>query len=295
MNVVKSIALGLVCLAGAAQGVDLPVKYLEYVEATGSQYVDTGFVPNGNTKIEATYQLTTLELERNYVFGVYGASNAGRCQFAPAAKTFAGFGTGYNDKISWEADTDWHTVLMDKGTFKVDGNQVYKNGFSGTAKNLYLFAVNGNGTAANFATDRISLVKIYDNGVLKRLMVPCQMVNGKVGFWDFVTGAFYGDAAGGDFVGGADASPLERLEYVRFANGTYVDTGVKPTDHETAIRFRDEKSAAGGYLFGGANNNQWLYSLWSDGAKWTWGYSGTSTRSYGDTRRTSTTRSSTTT
>ncbi len=265
-----------------ASAADLPVKYFEYVEATGEQYVDTGFVPNSNTKIEATYQLVETNNVLNYVFGVYGASNTGRCQFSPAAQTFVGFGNGYNASISWKEDTDWHTVVMDKGTFKVDGNQVYKNGFNGTSKNLYLFAVNGNGTAASFATNRISSVKIWENGVLKRLMVPCQMANGKVGFWDFATGQFYGDAAGGNFVAGGEvSSPLERLEYVRFANNTYVDTGVKPTDHETAIRFRDEKSAAGGYLFGGANNNQWHYSFTSSGSTWTWGYDGTKYRSYG--------------
>ena len=280
MNAVRSIVAGLLCLAGVAQGADLPVKYLAYVEATGSQYVDTGFVPNGNTKIEATYQLTALESQHNYVFGVYGANGSGRCQFSPAAKTYAGFGDGYSDSITWQEDTAWHTVEMNKGTFKVDGNQIYSRSFAGASKNLFLFAVNANGTAADFATDRISLVKIYDNGVLKRLMVPCEMSDGRVGFWDFVTGAFYGDRASGNFVGGAEVSPLERLEYVRFANGTYVDTGVVPADHETAIRFRDEKSAAGGYLFGGANNNQWLYSFTSSGASWTWGYSGTASRSY---------------
>ena len=246
MNAVRSIVAGLLCLAGVAQGADLPVKYLAYVEATGSQYVDTGFVPNGNTKIEATYQLTALESQHNYVFGVYGANGSGRCQFSPAAKTYAGFGDGYSDSITWQEDTAWHTVEMNKGTFKVDGNQIYSRSFAGASKNLFLFAVNANGTAADFATDRISLVKIYDNGVLKRLMVPCEMSDGRVGFWDFVTGAFYGDRASGSFVGGAEVSPLERLEYVRFANGTYVDTGVVPADHETAIRFRDEKSAAGG-------------------------------------------------
>ena len=52
MNAVRSIVAGLLCLAGVAQGADLPVKYLAYVEATGSQYVDTGFVPNGNRSEE---------------------------------------------------------------------------------------------------------------------------------------------------------------------------------------------------------------------------------------------------
>lgn len=284
MRAMKSIVLGLLCLSGVAQGADLPVKFLSYVESTGAQYVDTGYTPNANTKIEATYQLVRLGQASNYVFGEYGANSSGRCQFSPAAQTFAGFGGGSSDTIVWGEDAAWHTVTMDKGSFEVDGVQIYQNGFGGTAKSLYLFAVNGNGTASQFSTNRISLVKIYDKGVLKRLLVPCEMSDGKVGFWDFVSGLFYGNKKDGNFVGGAEvASTLERLAYVRFSNGTYLDTGIKPTDHETAIRFRDEKSAPGGFLFGGSGNSSWLYSFWSSGNVWAWGYRfGTDTRSGGD-------------
>lgn len=189
------------CLVTAlVLGEELPVRYLDYVESSGSQYVDTEFVPTGNTKIEATYQLVHLGLTRNYVFGVYGASNNGRCQFSPAAVTFAGYGNSYSDAIVWEEDLNWHDVVMNKGTFTVDGMQVYtRSSFNGTAKNLYLFAVNANGTAKNFATNRISSVRIYESGVLKRDFEPCEMKDGRIGFWDSVTRKFYGDAAGGSF------------------------------------------------------------------------------------------------
>lgn len=51
------------CLVTAlVLGEELPVRYLDYVESSGSQYVDTEFVPTGNTKIEATYQLVHLGL-----------------------------------------------------------------------------------------------------------------------------------------------------------------------------------------------------------------------------------------
>ena len=278
---IKDMICGVVGLVSVvALGADIPIRYLAYVEATGSQYVDTKFVPNGNTKIEATYQLVQLGQELNYVFGEYG--NNGRCQFSRAAATFAGFGSSYKGDIAWTEDTDWHTVVMDKGTFTVDSEQIYMASFTGTAKNLFLFAVNANGKADNFATIRISSVKIWENGVPKRLMVPCQMSDGRIGFWDFVTGSFCGDAAGGAFAGGGTVpSPLERLEYVRFADKTYVDTGIVPSDHETVIRFRDEKSAPGGYLFGGSNNNQWQYAMWSDSVSWVWGYGGTGTRNSG--------------
>ena len=31
-------------------------KELEYIESTGTQYIDTGFTPNANTRVEVTYE-----------------------------------------------------------------------------------------------------------------------------------------------------------------------------------------------------------------------------------------------
>lgn len=277
-------------LAGVAQGADLPVKFLEYVESTGEQYVDTGYVPNNDTRITADFQLVQLGQARNYVFGEYkviGSITYGRCQFSPGAQMFVGCGGGSKTKtIAWEEDTDWHTVALTNNTVWLDGASVYKGeGIGGNATSLYLFANNGSGTASDFATNRIGLVRIYNNSTIQRLMVPCEMGDGRVGFWDFIGGKFYGNEneGGANFVGGPEvASPLERLEYVKFASGAYLDTGIVPSNHETAIRFRDEKSAPGGYLFGLAiNGDQWYYSFRSEGTAWLWYYSGRSTRGGG--------------
>ena len=281
MNAVRSIVAGMLCLAGAAQGADeLPVKFLEYVESTGEQYVDTGYKPNNNTRITADFQLVQLGLARNYVFGGYytgGSITYGRCQFAPAAQMFVGCGGGNDHKtISWEEDLNWHTVGLTNKTFWVDGASVYTGTGIGnnSTETLYLFALDANGKATTFATNRIGLVRIYDNSTIQRLMVPCETSLGNVGFWDFVTGKFYGNAVKDvpSFIGGPEvASPLERLEYVKFTKA-YLDTGIAPTNHETAICFRDEKSAAGGYLFGSTINDNYNYTFWSSGSEWAWGY-----------------------
>ena len=47
----------------------LPSGYtrLEYIESTGTQYIDTGVVPDANTKVECDFLAKTLDC------GVFGA------------------------------------------------------------------------------------------------------------------------------------------------------------------------------------------------------------------------------
>ena len=48
------------------------VKFVEYIESSGTQFIDTGWTPtNRNVRIEATYQYVALPEtgKRTYVFG----------------------------------------------------------------------------------------------------------------------------------------------------------------------------------------------------------------------------------
>ena len=282
MNAVRSLVLGFCCLvfSAVALGTEFPVKYLAYIESDGSQYIDTAIVPSSNMKIEARYQLLSLDADYNYVFGSKGASD-GRCQFSAGVNSFAGFGRQKNEAITGYGDLNWHTVVMDKGAFSIDGTGVFTGSAYGAFKKFYLFALNDNGTLTDAASIRISGVSIYKNDVLSYCLVPCEMDDGRIGFWDFVNLQFYGDTAGGNFIGGPEGGSFERLEYVKFESAA-VDAGIIPTDCETTIRFRDEKSAAGGFLFGHNLGTKYCYTFWSDANSWIWGYNtGKSTRSGG--------------
>ena len=54
--------------------VQLPSGYtqVEYIESTGTQYIDTGIIPTNNTKFEMDFQLTDITPSNVAVFGVVG-------------------------------------------------------------------------------------------------------------------------------------------------------------------------------------------------------------------------------
>ena len=70
MKAMKNLAYGIVGLAAmsaaSAFAAGLPEGYteVEYVEATGSQYVDTGIVPKTTTRLVCDFQLTTTPSDR---------------------------------------------------------------------------------------------------------------------------------------------------------------------------------------------------------------------------------------
>ena len=55
-----------------------------------------------------------------------------------------------------------------------------------TARNLYLFARNNDGTADAFARSRLYWLEIWQDGVLVRKMQPVRLKNGLVAIWDSV-------------------------------------------------------------------------------------------------------------
>ena len=102
----KRLLLALGALAAASAGADtLPkgFKFVEYIESSGTQWINTGWTPtNRNVRIEMTYRFVSLPAEgtRRYVFGSYltGQNNT-RIQYAigsPGKRRsgYQGFRTG---------------------------------------------------------------------------------------------------------------------------------------------------------------------------------------------------------
>ena len=77
------------------------MEFVDYIESSGTQYIDTGFSPsNKNVKIEVTYRFVSLPPvgSRHYVFGSSFSVNNSiiRLQYSvgkvPEANCFIGFG-----------------------------------------------------------------------------------------------------------------------------------------------------------------------------------------------------------
>lgn len=176
---------------------ELPYKFkLNYLEGTGTQYIDTG-VTNENATIEITsYGVYSSGCRISY------ANNEYRMSIGPNTVDSA-FGSsvyGYNQT---NIGSYKHVFkLTNDGGFYIDNELKYQHQSSiSNYFNIYAFAFNNNGTAAfsgNY-TSRIYDIKITKNGVLTNHFIPVIDSNGVPAMYDELNGTFKYNAGTGNF------------------------------------------------------------------------------------------------
>lgn len=207
-----SVIYGNPITLGGGKKSRLPEGYTElpYIKSTGTQYIDTGFKPNQNTRVvidfenEGDYSSMTTGL-----CPLFGARNASAAASAAAfalwvgEKSYPHYGNvAYNANGNFTVDINARLIYdMNKNVVSIGGQSITCTGATFTTNhNLYLLTINNYGTAeSRRASGKLFSTKVYDNETLARDYIPCFNDNGEVGMYDIVNGAFYGNAGSGDF------------------------------------------------------------------------------------------------
>lgn len=183
---------------------DFELNYtaLAYIETSGTQYIDTGFKANQNTRLVMDAHMTKESIpsfffgsrESNYTI-TYG-------MFVNATGVRSIYG---NTNLLMTNSSIYQRVLIDKnkGVCSYGGVTVTNTASTFQAThNLYLFGSNENGTATMFAYIRLYSCQIYDNGTLVRDFAPCRRnSDGVAGLYDKANKRFYANAGSGSFTG----------------------------------------------------------------------------------------------
>ena len=180
---------------------------LEYIESTGTQYIDTGVKSKSALRIKIKAQQMETTTASRWLFG-------GRNAYADSSIVFFWNGS----QSSWQGDYQKstlrysfdNTIAKVQGVIEVDANKnvwnvngiehdygevVFESNY-----NLALFATNDWGTITGHSKVKVWYCQIYDNGTLVRDYIPCKN-NGEFGLYDLVEGKFYGNAGTGVFAG----------------------------------------------------------------------------------------------
>lgn len=208
-------------------GIPLEYQELEYIESQGKtgavlnsgQYINTGYIPNGNTEVEVDFEVYSELNAYAYgtIFGSREASTVGEYQVT----TYMAGGTGLHGTLRWD------TISYDAGLVRNKRMQLSVNdgyysttlpirieldgraGFSGYP--LYIFALNQKNKAVQFGRVRLYSFKIKEerfmsgNEVLVRDFVPCYKKSTKeVGLYDRVGKKFYPNLGEGTFIKGKE-------------------------------------------------------------------------------------------
>lgn len=190
----------------------LPSGYikLEYIESSGTQYINTGFVPSPDTRAVIDAQITA----QSGVSAAYLGERSGSGGTDKTAYELWSMSTGGNvssdffgNRVSKTMSTIGIRVLIDKNkaSVTINGNTITNSAAAGTAKlPIFLLASNDKGTAAYGIAAKLYLCRLYDNGTLVRDFVPCKNASGVVGMWDDVNSVFYQNSGTGVFTAGPE-------------------------------------------------------------------------------------------
>lgn len=220
----------------------LPDGYTEvqYIQSSGTQWINTGFKPNQNTRAA----LTVDAKPSTAAAWLFGARNGN------TDRTFGLLSFNSQYRSDYNNSTEEYSTVTPSGKFTVDKdkNVTKFNGTIGvTAKSgvfqctypMFLFTNNNAGTAAGFGSFKLYVCQLYDNGNLIRDFVPCIDPTGAVGLYDQVEGKFYGNAGTGVFLAGPPRATLPegytQLEYIESSGSQRIDTGFQPNQNSRVL------------------------------------------------------------
>lgn len=193
--------------------VSLPDGYtqVEYIQSSGTQYIDTGFKPNQDTRIVMDVYVQTQASFPKIIFGGRNGDTSSVDSFVFLAMTSTTFRTDYGNPTLSIAVTPSGRFAIDKnknvtvlnGTNYTQNNATFQSGY-----NLAIFSLLGpGGVDVRMCSMKLYSCQLYDNGTLIRDYVPCTDPSAAVGLYDLVGGVFYGNAGTGVFTAGPEIPP----------------------------------------------------------------------------------------
>lgn len=188
---------------------------VEYIQSDGSQFFDTGIVPDANTRVVMDFQLMTAGSTNQCLFGVVGQFSFRWYGSGSAFRSNGSNNVNFPTSIS---ATDRH--IVDKTAIKTTPDRDFS--VTTTAGNctlpLYLLAQKASSGATNYAKAKLFRCQIFNGDAFARAFVPCKDPTGAVGLYDLVGQKFYGNAGTGVFLAGPVVTwkepedPTEKLD-----------------------------------------------------------------------------------
>ncbi len=199
------------------QNLMIPNTYtrLEYLESTGTQWIDTGITPTNNTGVTIDFQYTNTSGTEQLLCGAVGNNfviDRVASQFAYAYRTGYGLDelfnvttteltTRYTATLNWKNDGIFH---MGNITSKLNSIN-----FTSTC-HFYIFA-GGYDRSSNGVNmpmyGRVYSTKLSNNGSIIADFIPARRnSDGELGMYDTVSGTFFTNAGTGTFIAGPEIS-----------------------------------------------------------------------------------------
>ena len=198
--------------------VSVPAGYtqLEYIESSGTQYIDTGIsAPNG-FKAVIDWMFTDFSGGNSKtVLGSEDSASPWACNWlqkrggsdyywALGAYSVLGMSAVISTNTRYSIDM---STVKGASYLKVDGDSIITdtNSNSRSSNSIYIFATNQTGTAGDSSSARLYSCKIIKDDETVRNYIPAKRnSDGVVGLYDLISKTFFTNAGTGTFAAGAE-------------------------------------------------------------------------------------------
>lgn len=186
-----------------------PFIKLEYIECTGTQYINTGISFTGGYKAELALTFSN-NTGRQCIFGNYNGSTADTLTSSGRSWYLEAQGKVKYTRNVIDTNTLYKvtaSITNNVGNLKMNEVTLLSNAsYPGTTYvNLvyYLFAQNCSGSAGNYFKGKLFYIKLYDeNNILKFNGQPAIDDNGVICIYDYVSEQFFYNQGSGVFNAG---------------------------------------------------------------------------------------------
>lgn len=192
---------------------------LEYIEATGTQHIDTGVIPTQATGFEIDFLSNNKIGASDYGCIMGCRQSSGKNEFQ--LTTYSNNLSVYSGTIAWGSTRKSAGLVVGERMTTSCHNLAYSNSLGYSCEiakvegaiapsPLLVFELNQvNNTAGQHGKGRLYGLKLYDGDTLIRDYVPCKNEDGEIGLWDLVEDKFYGNAGTDTFIAGAEVVPVD--------------------------------------------------------------------------------------
>lgn len=237
-----------------AQWLENKVEFIDYIELTGTQYIDTGIPIAPNLYIDADVAITSTPAVGT-LMGTTTSAESYRFWVCTFQQDTLRPNCGLMENAISETNLLYNTkyniyVKFFDGEQKLYVDDILHCSASNTSTAAAQEAWNTQGNLligkANYSTTNYLYGKIYsfkmydENHVLTRSFKPCKDVFGVVCLYDEVTGTCFYNQGTTDFIGGVteDLNDLTQLNYIESTGTQYIDTGFKPNPTTTKVEVK---------------------------------------------------------
>jgi type II secretory pathway pseudopilin PulG len=187
----------------SVQSIPSGYTFYDYIESTGTQYIDTGYIYIANDKIKIGVAPLELNVDKA-VFGYYENSQS-ISELGYLGSKFRG-NVSSTCEINYAVDTKYDFV-EENGNWNLNGVNIGAIRNDTGTISCYLFGRNYSG-GTKLSKSKVYYLRVYRNNVLIKDFIPTKRnSDNAIGMYDLVNNVFYTNAGTGTFVTGNIVTP----------------------------------------------------------------------------------------